>query len=171
MPTKKRREKESERKLKDEAFGPVPGHLSDADMSLNKAAVSGWWGTNFVKNDENGEPYLHEKIGKGDNAAVGDNVVTMYADTGNIIKSGNVFRMWTLTDSMSTFTTTSGERFRSMKLQQEYDCKKGLARPLYISAHSANMGEGKVVFSKSSNEKWHPIPPDRKTLINFACGM
>lgn len=68
MPTKKRVTKQNERKKMFDAIGPIPEYLVNADMSLNQAAqYIGIYIGGLVAFDEEGEPYLHEEIGKGGN--------------------------------------------------------------------------------------------------------
>lgn len=78
--------------------------------------------------------------------------------------------MWHLTD-FKTAHKDMGDKYMSMKDQNEYDCKEAKSRRRASSQHAENMGSGKVVYRDSFTAKWKPVPPDSGTEIlwKFAC--
>lgn len=102
---------------------------------------------------------------------VGSNETTaIYVDPATIQRSGNMAKMWHLTD-YKTASKDMGEAYLSTKDQNEYDCKEVKSRRRASSQHSKNMGGGKVVYSDSYTTKWKPVQPDSgiEILWKFAC--
>ena len=95
---------------------------------------------------------------------------TIYVDPATIQRSGNMAKMWILTD-FKTADKDMGEAYLSMKDQNEYDCKEVKVRRRASSQHSKNMGGGKVVYSDSYTTRWKPVPPDSgiEIMWKFAC--
>jgi len=95
---------------------------------------------------------------------------TIYVDPATIQKSGNMAKMWHLTD-FRTPQKDMGEEYMSAKDQNEYDCKEAKSRRRAYSQHSKNMGGGKVVYSDTFTTRWKPVPPDSgvEILWKFAC--
>jgi hypothetical protein len=97
---------------------------------------------------------------------------THYANPNTIRKSGNKVKIWTLTD-FNAVEEHKGDKFLSIKAQEQYDCKEEQRRLLYFSRHSENMGGGGIVYSDAKPDKsWRPIPPDSvaEMVWKFACG-
>ncbi len=94
----------------------------------------------------------------------------IYVDPASIQRSGNMSKMWILTD-YKTANKDMGEAYLSTKDQNEYDCKEVKVRRRASSQHSKNMGGGKVVYSDSYTTRWKPVPPDSgiEILWKFAC--
>ena len=91
-----------------------------------------------------------------------------YVDTATS-KEGNKVKMWDIKDFKTAQTATDGQKYRSVKLQREYDCKGAKDRILNLSIHSGNMGEGKVISSLSGHGKWEQsvsVP-----YLKIACTM
>ena len=102
---------------------------------------------------------------------VGSNENTdIYVDTATIQRAGSMATMWHLID-FKTVHKDMGEKYLSMKEQNEYDCKEAKSRRRASTQHSENMGKGKVVYSDSYTTKWKPVPPDSgaEILWKFAC--
>ncbi len=102
---------------------------------------------------------------------VGNNEnLTVYVDPATIQRTGNMAKMWHLTD-FKTANKDMGEAYLSTKDQNEYDCKEVKSRRRASSQHSKNMGSGKVVYSDSYTTKWKPVPPDSgiEIMWKFAC--
>lgn len=98
---------------------------------------------------------------------------TYYVNPNTIRKSGNKVKMWTLIDYNSTQIGATGDKFLSLKFQEENDCKEEQRRLLYYSFHSENMGRGDVVYIEQKPDKnWKPVPPESmgESLWKFACG-
>ena len=84
-------------------------------------------------------------------------------------RDGSKVKMWDMKDFKTAQTATDGQKYRSVKLQREYDCKGAKDRVLNLSVHSGNMGEGKVIWSLAGHGKWEPsvsVP-----YLKIACAM
>ena len=98
---------------------------------------------------------------------------TYYANPNTIRKSGSKVKMWTLIDYNTTQVGGTGDKFLSLKFQDENDCKEEQSRILYFSWHSKNMGRGDIVYSNAKPDKnWRPVVPDSasESLWKYACG-
>lgn len=105
-------------------------------------------------------------------AGSGDAYYDTYVDPATIRKSGNMAKMWMLFDFKTT-QVLGGDRYLSVKSQQEYDCKDERDRTLYFMYQTGNMGNGGVIQSSDGTPgKWTPVPPGsfREALWNYACG-
>ncbi len=97
---------------------------------------------------------------------------TVYVDPTTIRKSGNKVKMWVLYDFNSAKETT-GNKYLSVKAQDEYDCKEEQERLLFFSRYSENMGGGDTVYSaNATNKDWSPVVPGSvgKVFWQLACG-
>ncbi len=97
---------------------------------------------------------------------------TNYVNLDTIHKSGNKVKMWSLFDYKTAREVTGVPTYMSVQMQDEYDCKEELSRPLYAVLRSGNMGEGKPVVTVTDSGKWEPHPPEsiREDLWKIACG-
>jgi len=99
--------------------------------------------------------------------------VAIYTDPSNIIKEGNIVRMWNVYNYNVAQRGSGGKVYLSVEEQEQFDCKEKQMRSLYFSYRSGNMGEGEPVYSKSfsSDIKWDPIEPNStgEHLFKFAC--
>lgn len=98
---------------------------------------------------------------------------TIYADPATIRKTGNMVKMWNLSDFKTTQVFTGNPNpYLSLNAQDEYDCKKKQLRGLALIAYSENMGGGKKVASAHDPQKWNLFPPGTmgEVLWKFACG-
>lgn len=91
-----------------------------------------------------------------------------YVDTATS-KDGNKVKMWDIKDFKTARTAADGQKYRSAKLQREYDCKEAKDRLLNFSMHSGNMGEGKVIWSLSGHGKWEQSVS--VAYLKIACTM
>ncbi|MDP2229943.1 surface-adhesin E family protein [Methylotenera sp.] len=98
------------------------------------------------------------------------NSMTLYVDSTTIHKKGNMVKMWSLVDFKNP-DTLEGRTYRSMKLQNEYDCKEEENRMIYNSYHTGNMGDGEVFSINASPGDMMPVPPNSGNLIlwKIAC--
>jgi len=104
-------------------------------------------------------------IGVNDNS-------TYYANPDTIRKSGNKVKMWVLLD-MNTIQESLGDKYLSMKAQEQFDCSEEQRKVLYLSQHSKNMGGGDVVYSGATpDSNWFPVSPESMNELawKFACG-
>lgn len=92
--------------------------------------------------------------------------ITTYADPSTIRKTGDRVQMWHLFDLKATTKT-----YRSLKAQNEYDCRQMQSRNLYTSAYKGSMGKGEVVGIESDPGDWRPIPQGTpiEYLFYIAC--
>jgi hypothetical protein len=98
--------------------------------------------------------------------------VTIYADVATIRRTGNLAKMWDLTDMKTGRTLGEDKRTHSFKKELEYDCGKQQVRTLYISWHSGNMGGGEILGSDANPTDWRPALRGtiREKLWQTACG-
>ena len=97
----------------------------------------------------------------------------IYVDRSTIRRSGKTVKMWNLLDLWAPKYKGTGDPYASSKGQVEYDCKNELARLLYFSNHSGQMGGGQTVDDRTiPNASWEPIPPESivEGFWKIACG-
>ena len=94
---------------------------------------------------------------------------TFYDDPATIRKTGNIVRMWVLTDYKMVKTNAS-KPYMSKLGVRKYDCKEK-SRATIKTLHSKNMGVGKNV-GIIGNRPWLPVSPrtTSELLWKFACG-
>lgn len=98
----------------------------------------------------------------------GDNSFNKYYfDISTLKRTGNIVRVWTLTDRKSD---VDGEL--SSKILLEFDCKLELDRFISGTAYKGSMGGGGVSQSYNKVGNWDPIVPDTvsETTFKYACG-
>ena len=101
-----------------------------------------------------------------------DNSFNLHLNMEEVTNSGNKAKMWVMYDSTSAQALTSGEKYLSVKMLNEYDCKEIKSRTIFYSWHSENMGAGISISTKDSPKaKWKPILPrsDGKISQRIAC--
>lgn len=96
----------------------------------------------------------------------------IYFDAATIRKSANLAQMWDLSDSKSGKPLGGLKQAPSFKMEREYECGKQQVRVLYVSWHSANMGEGEIIGSDTKAGAWQPVMPGTigEKLWKIACG-
>lgn len=94
----------------------------------------------------------------------------LYVDTATTNKNGNEVSIWSLADFKETQTIV-GNRFHSIEIQRQYDCRKEQSRTLHAVWYAGNMGGGTVVFSTNTATEWSLVT--RETIAyaewKFAC--
>jgi len=108
------------------------------------------------------------EVGESEDAEVG---VTLYANPTTIRKSGNMVKMWRLTD-FKTAEDAAGKQYMSTKRHDEYDCKEERLRIISIVTYSKNMGKGKVVLTTDIKlYDWFSVTPDSldEIIWKYAC--
>ena len=101
-----------------------------------------------------------------------DNAFNLHLNMEEVTNSGNKAKMWVMYDSTSAQALASGEKYLSVKMLNEYDCKEIKSRTIFYSWHSGNMGAGTSIRTKDSPKaKWKLIPPrsDGKISQRIAC--
>ena len=95
---------------------------------------------------------------------------TYYLDLTTIRKKGSTVKVWGLSDfpAPQKFRTYT---YSSAKDQYEYDCDEEIARLLYLSLHSGQMGQDEALYRDVEAENWHPVPPDsiHAFLMHLVC--
>lgn len=87
-----------------------------------------------------------------------DKTITIHADPATIQRVGNKVIMWEVGDFKGA-NVAGGKSFRSMRKQQEYECKEKQIRTLRTILFSDSMGKGEVVHADHKPRNWEPISP------------
>jgi len=101
---------------------------------------------------------------------------TQYADRSTIRVSGNIAKMWMLTNiSKNIENIRAGEKGFAMKTLSEYDCKEEKIRMVHAAYYGEYMGTGGIVFTENvPNADWIPIVPGHDSIHaigwKIACG-
>lgn len=100
----------------------------------------------------------------------GNESQTVYADLTTIHMVGNKAKMWSLLD-LKKPDTTAPKPYLSMKMLNEFDCKREQYRFISSQNLSGNMGAGGVVYQNNTAAEWNPIPSKSgvRTLWKTAC--
>ena len=100
----------------------------------------------------------------------GNNKAKIYVDSETIIRTGERVSVWVL-DDLRTAQTRWFTTYLSSRGQEEHDCSNERFRLLAVEHFAGNMGAGDVVYQKSGESAWAPIP--RGTLAQsvwkFVC--
>jgi hypothetical protein len=100
----------------------------------------------------------------------GNNKAKIYVDSATIIRTGERVSVWVL-DDLRTPQTRWFKAYLSSRAQEEHDCSNERFRLLAVEHFAGNMGAGDVVYQKSGESAWAPIP--RGTLAQsvwkFVC--
>lgn len=101
-----------------------------------------------------------------------DEEMTVYAHPSSIRNKSSKVKMWSLYDYQLEKVLPSGKSYQSMKVQEEYDCKREETRTLGISFHAGNMSAGEVIFTGSKAQGWKSVSPEtaQESLFKYACG-
>jgi hypothetical protein len=99
-----------------------------------------------------------------------DEVGVTYADPADVVRNGNLSRMWSLLD-YKNFQRMVEVGYFSQKTQVEYDCVKRQSRGLRLSLHAEHMGEGKIIYTDESPHEWEAISAETmsEALWKIAC--
>jgi endonuclease YncB( thermonuclease family) len=74
-----------------------------------------------------------------------DGKVTTYADTDTVLVLGAKVQLLTMTDYQEAQTFSADQKFKSVKMQDEYNCDDETGRHVNLTAMSDNMGKGNTV--------------------------
>jgi hypothetical protein len=98
----------------------------------------------------------------GDDAAG----MTLYVDPDTIRRTGDLVKMWYLSDLKTV------EPYGSITSQREYDCGRVRHRLLSASIFSEHMGRGEVRSDIIKEGQWIPVGPESSSqaLWKYACG-
>jgi len=99
-----------------------------------------------------------------------------YIDLATIRVSGNLAKMWTLTNiSKNIKNIKVGEKAFAVKTVHEYDCKEPQSRLLFVAWYNDYMGTGGIEHSSETpNSKWKAVVPESNSIMEIrwkiACG-
>lgn len=96
---------------------------------------------------------------------------TAYVDTANIKHLGHGrVKMWGLFDLKAPHAF-GDMTFLSMKIEREYACLSKKSRIIAKSAYAEHMGQGELIYSSNTPDKWDEVQPDsaEEALWNIAC--
>lgn len=79
-----------------------------------------------------------------------DEMGAQYIDLGRMQRNGELVKIWTVIDYKEP-RKMLGKIFRSVVVQEEYDCENELQRVLFVVANSGQMAAGAAVISGSSH--------------------
>lgn len=97
--------------------------------------------------------------------------ITTYADPDTVRTLGTRVQLMTLTDYQVAQVISGEQKFKSVKMQDEFNCDDGSGRHLNLNAMSDNMGKGTIVAVET---KPAPLRPIREAtadgeMLSFAC--
>ncbi len=100
-----------------------------------------------------------------------DNKISTYADPDTVRTIGPRVQLMTLTDYQEAQVLEGEKKFKSVKMQDEFNCDDGSGRHMNLSAMSDNMGKGTAVAVEM---KPAPLRPIREAtadadMLRFAC--
>jgi hypothetical protein len=100
----------------------------------------------------------------------GENGDMFYVDPATKRRTGNVVRIWALTDFKKP-STFAGKEYNSERAYRQYDCFEITTQTLQANGFSGKMGAGEVVGSTSQAGAKVFVPPKTiaEILLNFAC--
>jgi len=95
---------------------------------------------------------------------------TVYVDPDTIRRTGDLVKVWALTDYTSR-QTVADRSFLSSKAHHQFDCTEERQRELAVTWFSSNMGKGNGVWNTSDQTTWRPVAPGSvgQGVWNFAC--
>lgn len=100
-----------------------------------------------------------------------DAKVSTYADPDTVRTVGTKVQLMTLTDYQDAQVIAGAQKFKSVKMQDEFNCDDGSGRHMNLSAMSENMGKGTTVATET---KPAPLRSIREAtadaeMLRFAC--
>jgi hypothetical protein len=100
-----------------------------------------------------------------------DSKITIYADRATMRKSGATVQLQTMTDYQEDLVISGEQKFKSARMQDEFNCENQTGRHLNLSAMSDNMGKGKTVAVERQPSPWRQIKPDTADadMLKFVC--
>lgn len=97
---------------------------------------------------------------------------SVYLDAERITRVEQGARIPTMYNYSSLQTGAAGEKYQSVTLSTEVDCKGERVRLSLLEFHSGPMGRGEIVLSDNEPKGWEPFGIENKatTLWKLACG-
>ena len=100
-----------------------------------------------------------------------DGKVTSYADADTVLLLGTKVQLLTMTDYQEAQTISGDQKFKSVKMQDEFNCDEETGRHVNLTATTENMGKGNIVAVEMKPAPWRQIKansPDAE-MLKFAC--
>ncbi len=99
-----------------------------------------------------------------------DGMATQYIDLSRSLRNGESVKIWTAVDYKEP-RQMLGKKFRSVVIQEEYDCKNEQRRTLFVVANAGQMASGAAVISDPQVSNWQPTPPGSagEMFLKLAC--
>ena len=100
-----------------------------------------------------------------------DGKITTYADPATTQTLGVKVQLLTLTDYQEAQLVSGEQKFRSVKMQDEFNCEDKTGRHLNLSAMSENMGKGQTVAVEMKPAPWRQIKANTADadMMKFVC--
>jgi hypothetical protein len=100
-----------------------------------------------------------------------DGKITTYADADTLLVLGAKVQLLTMTDYQDAQTISADQKFKSVKMQDEFNCDEETGRHVNLSAMSDNMGKGSTVaveMKPAPSRKIQAKTADAE-MLKFAC--
>lgn len=100
-----------------------------------------------------------------------DGKITTYADTDTVLVLGAKVQLLTMTDYQDAQTITAEQKFKSVKMQDEFNCDDETGRHVNLSAMSDSMGKGSTVAVEMKPAPLRKIQAKTADaeMLKFAC--
>ena len=100
-----------------------------------------------------------------------DAKVSTYADPDTLRTLGTRVQLMTLTDYQDAQVIAGEQKFKSVRMQDEFNCDDGSGRHMNLSAMSDNMGKGTTVAVEMKPAPLRPIleATADAEMLRFAC--
>lgn len=99
-----------------------------------------------------------------------DGMAAQYVDLDKTQRNGSLVKIWTAVDYNEP-RQMLGKTFRSVVIQEEYDCAHELRRTLFVVANAGQMAAGAAVLNDPKVTNWQPTPPGSsgEMFLKIAC--
>ena len=100
-----------------------------------------------------------------------DGKFTLYADTGTVLVLVAKVQLLTLTDYQEAQVISATQSYKSVTMQDEFDCDALRGRHINLTALSGNMGKGVTVATETKPAPERSINPATADgdMLKFAC--
>lgn len=100
-----------------------------------------------------------------------DGKITTYADTATSLTLGAKVQLLTMTDYKEAQVISGEQKFKSVKMQDEFNCDEQTGRHLNLNAMSDNMGKGTAVAVEMKPAPWRQIKANTAdaAMLKFVC--
>jgi len=90
----------------------------------------------------------------------GDSSFSVFIDATLTTRTGDLVKMWDMTNYSASQQDEQGKLYLSAKQQKEFDCKGKKLRVLTSIGYSEKMGHGDVMGQDFGPTMWSPISPE-----------